>query len=84
LAVTDNGKGIPQQYLTRVIEPLFSTKNNNLNFGLGLSYCYNVIRQHGGILKVNSKENEGTTVKLYFPKEKEVRAKSSIVAERRV
>ncbi|OEF98114.1 sensor histidine kinase [Desulfuribacillus alkaliarsenatis] len=66
LTVKDNGKGIPKHYISKVIEPFFTTKENNNNFGLGLSYCYNVIRQHEGKLEIDSKENKGTTVRLIF------------------
>ena len=66
MAVKDNGVGIPKEILSRVMEPFFSTKNQQLNFGLGLSYCYNVMQKHGGSLEIHSEENVGTTVFLLF------------------
>ncbi|MCX7920704.1 MAG: HAMP domain-containing histidine kinase [Clostridia bacterium] len=67
ISIMDTGKGIPKEYLSRVIEPFFTTKKSSLNFGLGLSYCYNIMHQHGGALEIFSKENSGTTVLLIFP-----------------
>ncbi|CAM3255776.1 HAMP domain-containing sensor histidine kinase [Paenibacillus lupini] len=66
LSIQDNGKGIPAQQLERVFEPFFSTKNRSDNFGLGLSYVYNVMRKSGGSVEVISKVNEGTTVVFHF------------------
>lgn len=64
----DNGKGIPKEYLPRVIDPYFSTKENRTkNYGLGLTYCYNVMREHGGNLDIESETNHGTSVTLRFP-----------------
>lgn len=70
LEIVDNGKGISRENLAHVFDPFFSTKKNSLNFGLGLSYCYNVIRKHGGTLEINSIEEKGTTVILKFPAKK--------------
>jgi signal transduction histidine kinase len=81
LAVKDNGKGIPAENLSHVIEPFFSTKKGNLHFGLGLAYSYNVIQQHGGALEIESIVNEGTTVKIIFPLAKVVRTESSVSRE---
>ncbi len=67
IAVKDNGQGISKENLQHIIDPFFSTKNHKLNFGLGLSYCYNVMKKHGGAMEVRSKEKVGTTVFLYFP-----------------
>ncbi|MCX7920703.1 MAG: HAMP domain-containing histidine kinase [Clostridia bacterium] len=67
ISIVDTGKGIPKEYLSRVFEPFFTTKKSSLNFGLGLSYCYNIMHQHGGALEIFSKENSGTTVLLIFP-----------------
>jgi signal transduction histidine kinase len=44
-----------------------------MNFGLGLSYCFNVMQKHGGSLDIFSKENIGTTVFLSFPNKRAVR-----------
>ncbi|RXT06400.1 PAS domain-containing sensor histidine kinase [Ammoniphilus sp. CFH 90114] len=68
VSVEDNGSGISKENLPFILDPFFSTKkNSSTNFGLGLSYCYNVMRKHGGLLEVHSEKNQGTTVFLYFP-----------------
>lgn len=70
-SIEDNGSGISKENLPYILDPFFSTKkNSSTNFGLGLSYCYNVMRKHGGLLEVHSEKDQGTTVFLYFPKEK--------------
>ncbi len=73
LAFKDNGIGIPKENLSRVYEPFFSTKNQRINFGLGLSYCYNVMQQHGGVINIFSERNKGTTVFLNFKLKKVLR-----------
>lgn len=70
IAIKDNGCGIPKTNLDKVIEPFFTTKNRKTNYGLGLSYCYNVMQKHGGSLEIQSKLNQGTLVTLHFPKNK--------------
>lgn len=65
--IQDNGSGIAQEDLTRIFHPYFTTKNRSLNFGLGLSYCFNVMQKHNGKIDVESKKSEGTTITLQFP-----------------
>lgn len=68
LSVADNGSGISKENLPYVLDPFFSTKKlQGKNFGLGLSYCYNVMQKHQGMLEIHSVKNEGTTVYLFFP-----------------
>lgn len=66
LTIGDNGRGIPTDQLERVFEPFFSTKNRQSNFGLGLSYVYNVMKKSGGSVDVISRVNEGTAVVFHF------------------
>lgn len=83
IIVKDNGAGITKETLPYVFDPFFSTKNNrSQNFGLGLSYCYNVMQKHGGMLDIHSEEKVGTTVSLHFPSRKIVRF--TIPSEREV
>lgn len=63
----DNGSGIDSEVLNRIFQPYYTTKNRSLNFGLGLSYCINVMQKHNGEIEVRSKEGEGTTFSLQFP-----------------
>ncbi|WP_433947003.1 ATP-binding protein [Paenibacillus sp. SN-8-1] len=69
VSIRDNGCGISKDNLAHIIDPFFTTKgNSNRNFGLGLSYCYNVMIKSGGNMQIDSVVNEGTTVKLIFPR----------------
>ncbi len=70
LHVRDTGCGISKENLPRLFEPYFSTKTSNTNFGLGLAYCFNIMKRHNGYIDVNSKEGEGTVFSLYFPKQR--------------
>ncbi len=79
VTIEDNGSGIDKENLPRVFEPFFSTKNRQGNFGLGLSYCYNVMKQHGGALEINSQVNQGTTVLLHFNPKKVFKENPSFV-----
>lgn len=65
--VRDTGTGIAKENLPYVLDPFFSTKKTGQNFGLGLSYCYNVMQKHQGDLEIQSVKDEGTTIYLYFP-----------------
>jgi two-component system sporulation sensor kinase B len=70
IAFEDTGPGISKENFPFVLDPFFSTKKQRNNFGLGLSYCYNVMKRHGGSLEIHSEEGQGTTLFLYFPKKK--------------
>jgi two-component system sporulation sensor kinase B len=70
LVIEDTGCGIPADQLTQILEPFYSTKNKKSNFGLGLSYCYQVMQKHGGNLNIHSELGKGTTIFLHFPKSK--------------
>ncbi|MBC7875370.1 MAG: hypothetical protein H7Y01_15325 [Ferruginibacter sp.] len=58
--VKDNGKGIPQKVLEKIFQPFFTTKPTGQGTGLGLSLAYDIIKAHGGELKVETKEGEGS------------------------
>lgn len=70
IAVEDTGTGISKENLPHVLDPFFSTKKTGQNFGLGLSYCYNVMQKHQGTLEIESEQGKGTTVFLLFPKKR--------------
>jgi PAS domain S-box-containing protein len=65
LSVRDEGLGIPEQHLTRIFEPFFSTKENAR--GLGLATCFLIARNHDGFMTVDSAPGFGTTFYLYLP-----------------
>ena len=56
IKVTDNGNGIPQKVLDKIFQPFFTTKPTGQGTGLGLSLSYDIIKAHGGELKVETKE----------------------------
>lgn len=68
VSVTDTGCGIPEEYLSRVFEPFFSTKGKGKGAGLGLSMVYGFIKQSGGQLNLNSVTGKGTTLRMYLPR----------------
>lgn len=67
IAVHDSGPVIKKEIMDRLFEPYFTTKKTDKNFGLGLSYCMNVIRKHNGDIKVESNVDIGTTFTVYIP-----------------
>ncbi|MED3965805.1 sensor histidine kinase [Niallia taxi] len=66
----DDGKGIAKENVSKIIEPFYSTKRRNGNFGLGLTYCFNVLAKHGGDVVIDSQLNLGTTIRLFVPKKR--------------
>jgi len=56
ISVEDNGNGIPQKVLDKIYQPFFTTKPTGQGTGLGLSLCYDIVKAHGGEMKVNTKE----------------------------
>jgi signal transduction histidine kinase len=60
ITVKDNGGGIPEKIKEKIFQPFFTTKPTGQGTGLGLSLSYDIIKAHGGEIKVESKEGEGT------------------------
>ncbi len=67
IRVADNGNGIPQKILDKIFQPFFTTKPTGQGTGLGLSLSYDILKAHGGQIKVNTKENEGTEFSIILP-----------------
>jgi len=65
--VSDNGMGIPQNYLSKIFDPFFTTKKTGEGTGLGLNIVYRIVTKYGGTIDVESKEGMGTTFILRFP-----------------
>ncbi len=65
IRVADNGPGMSEELKSKVLEPLFTTKN--FGVGLGLPAVEKVLQQHGGGLEIESIEGEGTTMIAWFP-----------------
>ena len=67
LSVIDNGNGIPQKILDKIFQPFFTTKPTGEGTGLGLSLAYDIVKAHGGELKVETKEGEGCEFVISLP-----------------
>jgi signal transduction histidine kinase len=67
ISVQDNGSGVPQKVLDKIFQPFFTTKPTGQGTGLGLSLSYDIVKAHGGEIKVNTKENEGTEFTIVLP-----------------
>jgi len=60
ISIKDNGNGIPDGIKEKIFQPFFTTKPTGQGTGLGLSLSYDIIQAHGGEIKVNSMDKEGT------------------------
>ncbi len=67
ISVADNGGGIPQKILDKIFQPFFTTKPTGQGTGLGLSLSYDIVKAHGGELKVETKEGEGAEFIIQLP-----------------
>ena len=68
--VKDNGNGIPQKVVDKIFQPFFTTKPTGQGTGLGLSLSYDIVKAHGGEIKVESKEGEGSEFIIQLPNNK--------------
>ena len=68
IRVADNGNGISAKVLDKIFQPFFTTKPTGQGTGLGLSLSYDIVKAHGGELKVETKEREGAEfiILLYY------------------
>ncbi len=67
ITVKDNGEGIPEKIKEKIFQPFFTTKPTGSGTGLGLSLSYDIVKAHGGEIKVESKEGEGTEFVIKLP-----------------
>jgi len=67
VTVKDNGNGIPSKVLDKIFQPFFTTKPTGQGTGLGLSLSYDIVKAHGGELKVETKEGEGSEFVIHLP-----------------
>jgi signal transduction histidine kinase len=67
ISVTDNGPGIPEAIKEKIFQPFFTTKPTGQGTGLGLSLSYDIVKAHGGELKVETKEGEGSVFVIQIP-----------------
>ncbi|MGK4568975.1 sensor histidine kinase [Flavobacterium sp. 3HN19-14] len=68
IRVNDNGNGIPQSAIDKIFQPFFTTKPTGQGTGLGLSLSYDIVTKgHGGQLKVEKHDTNGTTFIIEIP-----------------
>ncbi|MBN1956803.1 MAG: PAS domain S-box protein [Desulfuromonadales bacterium] len=67
LSVQDSGCGMDEETLEHIFDPFFSSKEAYEGAGMGLATVQGIVAQHGGMIKVSSRLNQGTTFDLYFP-----------------
>ena len=69
ISVSDSGCGIPEEIQAKIFDPFFTTKERNRGTGLGLSLCADIIRQHGGDIRVSSTVGRGSRFEVVFPQD---------------
>lgn len=84
IEISDTGPGIPQEALSRIWEPFYTTKPPGEGTGLGLSISYGIIEKHGGTIEVESEPGKGTTFVIELPIDGKDRAAVSGALPRRL
>jgi len=79
LSVTDDGAGMPKEIRDKIFDPFFTTKERGKGTGLGLSVVYNIVRNNGGAIQVESEAGKGTTVRIFLPVAESISQPSSSV-----
>jgi len=78
ISINDNGIGIPKDYLSKIFDPYFTTKDKGS--GLGLATSYSIIKNHGGLIDVKSELGIGSTFFVWLPATETVEEKTETVA----
>jgi len=78
IVISDTGCGIPPEILDRIFEPFFTTKPVGKGTGLGLSAVYGIVKDHKGLLEVNSTPQVGTSFTIYLPLDSRTPAPASL------
>lgn len=79
ISIKDFGVGIAAEYLSRIFDPFFTTKEKG--HGLGLATCYSIINRHGGVIKVQSEPEKGSTFYFYLPASPSIVEASTVSSE---
>jgi signal transduction histidine kinase len=67
IKIKDNGSGISKNIVDKIFQPFFTTKPTGQGTGLGLSLAYDIVKAHGGEIKVSTKEGEGSEFIIQLP-----------------
>jgi PAS domain S-box-containing protein len=67
IRVEDNGRGIPKEFINRIFDPYFTTRNVNEGNGLGLSVVHGIVNEYGGAVLVDSEPGRGSCFDVYLP-----------------
>ena len=68
IKVTDTGRGMSDKTKAEAFAPYFTTKQKGIHYGLGLAFCKSILQAHGGKIKIESVEGQGTKIILCFPR----------------
>jgi two-component system cell cycle sensor histidine kinase/response regulator CckA len=76
IMVSDTGTGMPPEVIAKIFDPFFTTKGEGRGTGIGLSTVDRIVKNHGGLLRVESKPGEGTSFEIFLPCAPEISAET--------